>query len=569
MKIAAIDIGSNSIKLIVVEATSAVNFKVLAREKETVRLGRGTLREHRLSPEAITSAAETIKRFNLIANVLRVEHVITIATAAVREADNANEFVQEIGKRTGVHTEVLSGAEEARLIGIAADCGCGVSDKRNLVHANIDIGGGSTEFSIMQNGEPLHLASVRLGAVGLTERMVSSETLTPEELQNVQDEVYATLQNPSREIHQALGDKRITHVTGTSGTIIAIGEALRAANKQTANKQTANNQATKNRVTNTQTTSNEANGKQIDAKAKLEAAGNDNFSNGNFNSALIGFRELEHFNEKIAALNFAARRQFPGISAQRAEIIIAGGQILAGAMRALHAAQLRTCDWALREGAIVDRLREMEAERKPPVPDRADPRLRGVHLLGTQFRYEEKHARHVAYLAETMFDDLAKLHNLKRHERTLLAAAALLHDIGYAIAHDPHHKHSHYIIKNSELTGFSAREQQIIALIARYHRGALPKERHTEFAALAPDEQKIVWQLGGILRLAEALDRSHDKRIRTVKCRTEKRDAKRFVRIDLICDKTCRNELRAAINYREMFETAFDCKVAFQTKNKR
>ena len=546
MKLAAIDIGSNSIKLIVVEATSPENFLVLAREKETVRLGHDTLRDHHLSPEAITRATDTIKRFALIANVLRVERVIGIATAAVREADNAAEFVQEIGKRTGVHTEVLSGAEEARLIGLAAARGCAQTfdDKQptekneERFHLNIDIGGGSTELSLMRNGEPFYLASVRIGAVGLTERMITSDPVNSTELQNLQDQIDATFQNPARELTLALEGARWRRLTGTSGTIIAIGEALRA----TQNAKTIPIKDEAKRMT----------GKTNETKL------------ANFVPVEVQARQLDRFNALMGELDYERRRGVPGISGQRAEIIIAGGNILAGAMRALGAEELHTCDWALREGAIVDRLREMEAESRPPVPDRNDPRLRGVHSLGAQFRYEQKHARHVAYLAERMFDDLTSVHGFNRQHRTLMAAAALLHDIGYSIAHEPHHKHSHYIIKHAELTGFSEGERQIIALIARYHRRALPKERHSDFAALTSEEQNIVWRLGGILRLAEAFDRSHDSRVRDVKCR----DEGRAIQMRLISSETCRNELRAAAIARDMFEQAFACKVTFKAVDK-
>ncbi|MCP9493681.1 MAG: Ppx/GppA family phosphatase [Pyrinomonadaceae bacterium MAG19_C2-C3] len=547
MKLAAIDIGSNSIKLIVVEAATSDDFQVLAREKETVRLGHDTLRDRHLAPEAITRAADAIKRFASIANSLRVERIITIATAAVREADNAHEFVQEIGKRTGVHTEVLSGAEEARLIGLAASRGCALTvddkgrsaEREDRFHLNIDIGGGSTELSLMRDGEPFYLASVNIGAVGLTERLITSDPIAADELQNLQDTIDATFQNPVRELKLALDGARWQRMTGTSGTIIAIGEALRTTQNADVIKDGTKRIAGKTNET------------------KL----------ADFLSIQIEEKQLDRFNALMTMLGYEQRRGVPGISNQRGEIIIAGGQILAGAMRSLGATSLQTCDWALREGVIVDWLREMEAESRPPVPDRNDPRLRGVHLLGTQFRYEQKHARHVAYLAERMFDDLIEVHGFNRHQRTMLAAAALLHDIGYLVAHDPHHKHSHYIIKHAELTGFSEGERQIIALIARYHRRALPKERHTDFAALTPENQNVVWRLGGILRLAEAFDRSHDRRVRDVKCRVEGR-TNRTIQMRLISSESCRNELRAASTARDMFEQAFASKATFKIVDK-
>ena len=183
-------------------------------------------------------------------------------------------------------------------------------------------------------------------------------------------------------------------------------------------------------------------------------------------------------------------------------------------MRALGIKSLSTCEWALREGVIIDRLRDWEAQSRPPMPDIADQKLRGVHAVGRRFGYEEAHSHQVARLAETIFDALAASANLTRHQRLLLSAAALLHDVGYHIAHESHHKHSFYLIENSELTGFSESERAVIANIARYHKGSLPKDRHPNYAALSPADRLTVSRLAGILRVADAMDRRHDNRVK-------------------------------------------------------
>ncbi|MDT7780232.1 MAG: exopolyphosphatase / guanosine-5-triphosphate,3-diphosphate pyrophosphatase, partial [Acidobacteriota bacterium] len=221
MKLAAIDIGSNSIKLVVVDAAASDSFAVLAREKETVRLGHETLREGFLSPSAIERAAECVKRFRSIAEARGVERVLAIATASVRAAANAAEFIDEVEHRTGVRVEVLSGVEEARLIGLAAAQGCSIA-LTSLV--NIDIGGGSTEISLVRSGVPAALFSLKLGAVGLSERFIMSDPPKQKELRALREEVRGALERPARELR----DAGWQCVTGTSGTIIAIGEALRA-----------------------------------------------------------------------------------------------------------------------------------------------------------------------------------------------------------------------------------------------------------------------------------------------------------------------------------------------------
>jgi exopolyphosphatase/guanosine-5'-triphosphate,3'-diphosphate pyrophosphatase len=519
LKLAAIDIGSNSIKFLVVDAAASDSFAVLAREKDVVRLGHNTLREGYLSESTIGRAAETIKRFRSIAETRGAERIFTTATASVREANNAAEFIDEIERLTGVRVEILSGVEEARLIGIAAAQGCG-SDGASLV--NIDIGGGSTEISLMRDGLPSALYSVKLGAVGLTERALSNDPPRQKELRALKEEIRAVLERPRRE----LSSQRWQHATGTSGTIISLGEALLLA------------------------------GASDEELRKTEARPS---------GADIVLSRLSRFNERVSQLTLSQRRSVPGISTQRAEIIIAGGHILEGVMRALGINYLRTCDWALREGVIIDRLREIEAESRPPLPNLNDPRLRGVHALGRRFGYEETHSLHVARLAEQIFDAMAPGTDLNRHHRTLLSAAAILHDIGYHIAHDSHHKHSLYLIKHSELTGFSEAERDLIANIARYHRGAPPKERHPDFASLNAADRNAVLKLASILRIAESLDRSHDGRINEVRCRRNGQ----LTHFQLRCAEDCEKELWAAENRREMLEEAFNCRVSFAAKRTR
>jgi exopolyphosphatase/guanosine-5'-triphosphate,3'-diphosphate pyrophosphatase len=248
----------------------------------------------------------------------------------------------------------------------------------------------------------------------------------------------------------------------------------------------------------------------------------------------------------------------PGISPQRAEVIASGGQILEGVMRALEIQTLQPCQLALREGVVIDYLRKIETESLPPVPDVEDANLRGVFAIGRRFGYEEKHALQVAYLAEKIFDALALTYNFQRHQRTLLSTAAILHDIGSHISSEAHHKHSYYLIKNSEITGFSESEKQLIANIARYHRGSMPKEKHGDFTQLGETERETVWKLGAILRLAEALDRSYESRIKDI---AFSRDKPGGLRLEIFSNEPIESELQAAEIKKDMFETAFECKL--------
>ncbi|MEP6902641.1 MAG: Ppx/GppA phosphatase family protein [Actinomycetota bacterium] len=501
--IAAIDIGSNSLKLAIIQAAASDSFTVISQERERVRLGHETLKTHRLSAEAINLSADAIAKFRSIAESRNADLIIAVATASVREAQNAAEFVSEIKKRTGVSVEILSSLEEARLIGIAAAQNFNFQ-KGSLL--NIDIGGGSTELSLMRDGEPHKLFSMKLGAVGLTERFIASNPPKKKELENLRVEIASALERPLRKIKGETWQIS----TGTSGTILNLASLINFQNGENAEQKPS-----------------------------------------------IPIKKLAALNEMLARIPLEERAKLPSISTQRAEVIVAGGQILENVMRALKIETLAPCAYALREGVIIDYLREIEAESLPPVPDVLDKRLRGVFAIGRRYGYEERHALQVADLAEKIFDQIAPLYNLQRHWRTLLSAAALLHDVGYHISHESHHKHSFYLIKHSEITGFSEPEKLFIANIARYHRGSLPKESHTDFMKLFEKDRKPVAQLGAILRLADALDHGYENRIKNIKF---KRDAQNL-QLNLISNEDCKAELQAVRQKKDLFESAFDCQL--------
>lgn len=517
MKLAAIDIGSNSIKLAVADAADSHSFAVVTRERDVIRLGEETLRKGRLSRTAIERATSCIHRYKTIAETHRADAIVAVATASVREASNAAQFINEVEQQTGLRVEILSGIEEARLIGLAASHGCSLKGATNI---NIDIGGGSTEISLFRNGTPLSLFSLKLGAVRLTERYLHSDPPKPKALASLKAEIHAAFERPRRELRGAQWQE----ASGTSGTILSIGAALR---------EIASN-----------------NGKQ----QAVQPPETD-----------IPLSHLAALNAKLASLDSAGRRNLARLTSQRSDIIVAGSHILEEAMRALGINVIRTCDWALREGVIIDSLREWEDESRPPAPDFAHQKLRGVHAVGRRFGYEETHARQVAKLAEKIFESLAPSENLSRHQLTLLLAGALLHDIGYHIAHDSHQKHALYLITNSELTGFSEAERAVIANIARYHRGSVPKKRHPEYQALNVPDREIVCKLGGIVRLADSLDRSHDSRIYDLKCHLKSGS----LHVELFSNADCENELLEVERKRPMFENAFKRRLSFSVRRQQ
>jgi exopolyphosphatase/guanosine-5'-triphosphate,3'-diphosphate pyrophosphatase len=307
LKFAAIDIGSNSIKLVVVEAAAGESFAVLARKREIVRLGHDTLLKGYISREAIRRAAKCVRRLRSVADARGAESIVAIATASVREANNSARFVQKMEKKTGVRVAVLSGTEEARLIGLAASQGCSNGGAATL---NIDIGGGSTEVSIFRKGEPITLLSMKLGAVGLTERFLTSDPPRAEQLDQLRDEIRRALKDPARQLRGHKWDA----ATGTSGTILAVRSALR-----------------------------------------LQSTGN------NGEASVVNLRELSQLTATLAVMNTTQRRDYAGLSLRRAEIIVAGAIVLEETMRTLDLQSLRTCDWSLREGVIIDQLRQWKS----------------------------------------------------------------------------------------------------------------------------------------------------------------------------------------------------------------
>jgi exopolyphosphatase/guanosine-5'-triphosphate,3'-diphosphate pyrophosphatase len=312
--IAAIDIGSNSLKLAIVQAAASDSFTIILQERERVSLGRQTLQNKFLSADAINQSADAIAKFRSMAESRSADSIIAVATASVREADNAADFVSEIKNRTGVTVEVLSSLEEARLIGIAAAQNCNFGDGALM---NIDIGGGSTELSLMQGGEPYKLFSMKLGAVGLTEKFISSNPPKKKDVENIRAEIASALERPLRKIKGEIWQVS----TGTSGTILNLAALIIFQN-----------------------------GEKSEQKP------------------VIALKKLVALNEMLARIPTEERARLPVISPQRAEVIVAGGQILENVMRALKIEILEPCYFALREGVIIDHLREIEAV-VPSTPD--------------------------------------------------------------------------------------------------------------------------------------------------------------------------------------------------------
>jgi exopolyphosphatase/guanosine-5'-triphosphate,3'-diphosphate pyrophosphatase len=458
--LAAIDIGTNSFHLVVARTTSAVAFEIIAREKEVVRLGSGSGDMKELAADAIDRGILALARFRQIAQIADAP-IRAIATSAVREADNREEFLRRARDEAGIDVEVVSGVEEARLIHLGVLQDVPVADVRLLL---MDIGGGSTEFVVGEGTEMLDARSLKLGAIRLTDRFFAEEPITSSSVKGCRSHVRAYLGPVVRAVRQYGFDVAI----GSSGTILNVAEMVRQRRGESGRM-----------VSNTTFTRKEL-GKVVDAL--------------------------------LAASTAKQRLKVPGLDARRADIIVGGAVLLAETFDALGIEEMTVSDYALREGLVLDTLQRRSQSSTLIGEGTADIRSRSVRRLSGLCLEEREHAEQSCRLALELFDQTAAIHGLGSEARELLAAAALLSNVGIAISHERHHLHSYYVIRNSEhLRGFTEREVELIAQVARYHRKSVPKAKHEAFSALSPTDQRLVRVLAGILRVAIALDRSHER----------------------------------------------------------
>ena len=457
MRIAAIDIGTNSVHMIVVQVRADLSFEVIDREKVMVRLGAGGLDGKALTAEAMNSALQALSKFKRLAESHGVDEIMAAATSAVREARNGGDFLARITRETGIRARVIAGSEEARLIHQAAMYGVDVGSGRGVV---IDIGGGSVEITL-GTATTIQLArSFKIGVIRLTERFVKSDPLSGRDERKLQKHVLAEIDRHCEQI-AAAGFER---VIGTSGTILSIGALAATAARGTPPTELRN--------------------------------------------LRVSAKQIRRVRKEVVALDLEQRLALPGMDPRRADLVVAGSVLLDTILRRLGAAELTLCDLALREGLVLDYVRRNR--RQIAQVDRIpDVRRRSTIELAERSNYYAEHAQQVARLALALFDQTRAIHGLTDREREWLEYGALMHDIGMLISYPRHHRHSYYLIKNGDLRGFSPEEIEVIALIARYHRRGTPKRSHEEYAQLPVQLRRAVRTLSSILRVAESLDRSH------------------------------------------------------------
>jgi exopolyphosphatase / guanosine-5'-triphosphate,3'-diphosphate pyrophosphatase len=465
--LAAIDVGTNSIHLVIAEVIpESGRFKVLDREKEMVRLGSGSTDMKYLSEGAMDRALQTLHRFKIIAASLRAP-IRAVATSAVREALNQDEFIRRVKSETGITLEIASGFEEARLIHLGVLQALPVFKKTHLM---VDIGGGSTEFLIGHQRSILYSNSLKIGAVRLTQRFFEGEKTSSKSIRECQKYVRGML-NP---IRRSVKKEHYEVVVGTSGTIMNIAGIIRRSHEE-------------------------------DEDSSLN---NFTFSRDELFETVESILEAERPEDRV---------KIDGLDPGRADIIVAGAIILQQIFEELNIKKMTVSEFALREGIILDTIEKLHRKKRSNHLD--DLRYSNVRHLAESLHFEKTHSQQVARLALRIFDQTISLHKLGFQEREYLEAAALLHEIGLFVSHAQHHRHSYYLIRNSELLGFTENEKEIIANIARYHRKSHPKIKHEGFRKLDAENQKTVRKLASILRIADGLDRTHSSAIKDLRCR--------------------------------------------------
>lgn len=505
--IAFVDIGTSSVRLLLVRIDPDRSYSILSDEKEVVRLGEGVFVDQHLQQEAIEHTARVCKNFAEEARTSGASTIYAVATSATREAKNKKELLEYLKQETGLDVRIVSGLEEARLIYLGASRGVNLGESQALF---IDIGGGSTNLIIGNRSQYQYLDTFKLGALRLT-----SLFSLPDETGTLPPARYALIQRHVRNATirslATIRQYRLNLTLGSSGTIENLAEiaAYRFFNRP--------------------------------------REPND----------VLKFDHLELVVETLLARSPEERREIPGISPHRAENIIAGAAILHTLMQDLEISEIHISEHGLCFGLLNEYLLRRGRSK---LTEGMSEREHSVMQFGRACGFDEAHARNVARVATDLFDSakIIELHDFGEWERELLEYAALLHDIGTFLSHTNHQDHTYYLVNNADLLGFDQTEINIIATLGFYHRKKRPKEKHRQYANLGKRSREIVRGLTMFLQLAESLDRSHTGVIRRVSFRNP--DDKKIV-LEIIANKDCQLEAWGVHNQRKAFKKTFGQKL--------
>lgn len=455
VRICIVDLGTNSFHAVVGDAYPNGTFQVKDKLKNMVHMGERGLRDHRLTEEAMQRGVRALKRIYQLAEGRGVEEYLAFATSAIREATNGGDFIRRVYRQVGLEIHPIPAGLEAKLIYK------GVREAVDLAVPAllVDIGGGSTEFTVGTDSEVFYTASLKIGAARMTERFVTTDPLAAREY----EEMVRYFRRVLEPVVARAEEAGVVEIVGSSGTMKNLARA------------------SVDRYVNA--------GESVYDRA-------------------ISPEALRATVQAVIRSSRDEREAMPGIEEKRLDQIVAGAVLVETLLEDLKIEQFRVSPDALREGMAIYFV-EQNSERLERVARFDTVRRRSVYGLGYTCRWDEQHANQVAAIALILFDACRSLHEQGLYEREILEYAALLHDIGSHVSRRKHHKHSRYLIEEGDMRGFTSDETRLIANIARYHRGSLPKPTHDHFARLSREDRQLVRQLASLLRLAEGLDRSH------------------------------------------------------------
>jgi exopolyphosphatase / guanosine-5'-triphosphate,3'-diphosphate pyrophosphatase len=501
---AAVDIGSNSVRMMAADV-SAGNTEILAQERQVTRLGESVFRTGRVSREALDFLCAALARMAEAYKRLAVVAVRAVATSAVRDAGNPEEFLERTSVALGTNVEIISGPEEARLIQLGVQAHWPRPNERTLI---VDVGGGSAELIVAEGEQLVDAVSKPLGAVRLTELFLKNDPPRPVDLQRL----HAYIDEKLRPFQAAHSSEKFDRTIVTSATAGALVSAI--------------NQVTRS--------------KRDDADRQCVRAS-----------------QVEELYVKLSQLDLASRRKLTGIGPRRAEIVVAGSAVF---LRTLDLFGLKTMCYSVagvRDGIIADlaargvgrELSQLSREQRATIERLAD-----------RYHVSLAHARRVAHLAQCLFVDLQKLHKLPAETGRLLESAAYLHDIGHFVSGIGHHKHSAYLVENSDLPNFTDKERLAIAALCRFHRRSMPQSRHSHFQVLDPASKRAVLFLAPLLRIADSLDRGQQQRVKSASASI----TNSAVTIEVQADDAADLEIWAATEASKPFREVYNLSVSVQ-----
>ena len=458
---AAVDIGSNSVRMMAAEVTPGTT-NVLAQDREVTRLGESVFREGAISKSALDFLCATLARMSATYSRLGVVGVRAVATSAVRDARNQSEFVDRVTRALGSAVEIISGPEEARLIHLGVEAQWPRPNERTLI---IDVGGGSAELIVSQNGEMVDAVSKPLGAVRLTEVFLENDPPKSEQL----DRLHGYIDEKLLDFYKQHGAENFDRVIATSATAAAIVCGV-----------------------------NEV------PRSKRELA--DRLS--------AGTAQISGLYGKLVSTNVAGRRKIAGIGPRRAEIVVAGSAVFLRALELFGHRSLYYCTAGVRDGIIADLAAQGVGHELTQLSREQREVVKG---MAKRYGVTPKHAEAVARLSQRLFELLRPLHQLPPAAGKILEAAAYLHDIGHYVSGTGHHKHSAYLVEHSDMPGFNGKDRLAIAALCRFHRKSMPQTRHAHYQMLDSESRRTVMQLIPLLRIADALDRGHEQKIKDIR----------------------------------------------------